>query len=283
MSDERPSYRTMVEVAEADPHRYVTVERAGAIATVRMDDPATRNALSGPLTVQLLAALRELAADRDVRVVILTGGGGAFSAGGDLRMMLDTAHPMVDDGDDGAVDAWRWIRYQFGGVVRTIVESDKTFIAAVGGPAAGVGLAFALACDLIVAADSARLVLAFGPIGLVPEVGTSWLLTRRLGYARTFELYCSGRAVDAAEAHRLGLVNEVVAAGDEVARATAWAERILALPAHAVTMTKPLLRAVSDMTWHQAITLEEMTEPMCFTTRGHRDGVRATLERLHRR
>jgi 2-(1,2-epoxy-1,2-dihydrophenyl)acetyl-CoA isomerase len=68
-----------------------------------------------------------------------------------------------------------------------------------------------------------------------------------------------------------------------VRRATDWAERILALPSHAVTMTKPLLRAVSDMTWHQAIAIEEMAEPMCFTARGHREGVRATLERLHRR
>jgi 2-(1,2-epoxy-1,2-dihydrophenyl)acetyl-CoA isomerase len=198
MSREAPSYRSVVEAAEADPHRYVTVERQGAIAIVRMDDAPTRNALSAALTVQLLAALRGLAADRDVRAIVLTGDNGAFSAGGDLRMMERDAHPMVDDGDDGAVEAWRWIRYQFGGVVRAIVETDKVVIAAVGGPAAGVGLAFALACDLIVASEAARLVLAFGPIGLVPEVGTSWLLTRRLGYPRTFELYCSGRTVDRA-------------------------------------------------------------------------------------
>jgi 2-(1,2-epoxy-1,2-dihydrophenyl)acetyl-CoA isomerase len=277
---ERPSYEAMVREAAAGDPGLVEVERRGDVAIVRMNDPTKRNALSAALTVRLNAALREVAFDPGVRAVVLTGAGGAFSAGGDLRLMAETAHPLVDEGEEGAADVWRFIRYQFGGVVRTIVQSDKIFVAALGGPAAGVGLAFALACDVLVAAETARFVLAFGPLGLVPEVGTSWLLTRRLGYHAALNLYLSGRHIDAAEASRLGLVSEVTAPGAEVDRALAACERMRALPAHALAMTKPLLRAVSDMGWHQALAMEEFAEPICFTTDAHRAGVRAVAQRV---
>jgi 2-(1,2-epoxy-1,2-dihydrophenyl)acetyl-CoA isomerase len=273
-----PSYESMMADAHQGP-RKVEVTREGDVAVVCMNDPPSLNALSAALSLQLLEALRGLVADPAVRTIVLTGAGGNFSAGGDLRAMQGTVHALVDEGDEGAVAMWRWIRQHFGGIVRTIVQSDKVFIAAIRGAAAGVALAFALACDLIVVAEDARLVLAFGKIGLVPEVGTSWLLTRRLGYAKTFELYVRGQPLDAATAERLGLINEVVPVGEEVTRAKLWAERVRALPAPAMAMTKPLLRAAVDMGWHQALALEEFAEPMCFTTTAHREAVKAMLSR----
>lgn len=272
------SYQDLLAQAEDGP-RLVDVSRRGAVAIVQMNDPRRLNPLSLPLTVQLERAIAELGRDDSVRVVILTGAGGAFSAGGDLRAMQEIVHPLVDEGGEGAVAMWKWIRRQFGGVVRAIVQSDKVFVAAVDGPAAGVGLAFALACDLVVVGDTARLVLAFGKIGLVPEVGTSWLLTRRIGYAKTFELFVSGRTVSGPEAERMGLCNEVAPAGQVLSRALWWADRVLAMPEPALAMTKPLLRAASDMTWQHAIALEEFAEPLCFTTASHREGVAAMLGR----
>jgi 2-(1,2-epoxy-1,2-dihydrophenyl)acetyl-CoA isomerase len=208
---------------------------------------------------------------------VLTGSDPAFSAGGDLRLMRDHAHPMVDGSPGGATDAWRWIRRQFGGVTRAIVKADKPVIAAVNGAAAGVGLAFALACDVIVASERARIVPAFGRIGLVPEVGNSWLVTRRLGYQRAFELFTEGRVLSGAEAGELGLVNEVVAHDALLPTALAHVERMAALPPHVVPMTKSLLRQSADMSWDQAIAMEEFAEPMCFTTTGHRDAVAELL------
>jgi 2-(1,2-epoxy-1,2-dihydrophenyl)acetyl-CoA isomerase len=275
------SYEQMVAHARSDERRLVAIERdpSRACAIVRLDDPEKLNPLSGALTVQLLDALREVAADPAVRTVILTGRDPAFSAGGDLRAMRDIVHGMVDRGDSGATAMWRWIRYEFGGVVRLIARTDKVFVAALNGAAAGVGLAFALACDLILASERARLVLAFGRIGLLPEVGTSWLLTRRLGYSKTLELFLSGEVVGAAEAHRLGLLNDVVPHDELLPRALAWAERVRDFPEHGVAMTKPLLRAAAEATWEQALTMEELAEPTCFTTRAHRDGVDAMLRR----
>ncbi|MGH7894761.1 MAG: enoyl-CoA hydratase/isomerase family protein [Candidatus Binatia bacterium] len=276
MEDPR-SYEELVEEARAESRELVRVVRGGKIATVTMNDPDKLNVLSAPLTVQLRAHLEALVADRGVRVVILTGADPAFSAGGDVRLMTKARH-LLDEGDDGAVGLWRWIRQQFGGVARLIAQSDTTFIAAINGAAAGVGLAFAYACDLLLASDRARLVPAFGNIGLVPEVGTSWFLTRRVGYQRAFELFASGREVSGTEAAAMGLVNHVVPHAELLAEATAWAERVLALPDAIVTITKPLLRRAADLTWEQAIAMEEFAEPMCFTTAGHRVAVQRFLD-----
>ncbi|MBA0124369.1 enoyl-CoA hydratase/isomerase family protein [Haloechinothrix sp. YIM 98757] len=273
------SYPEALEQARQSTREYVRVERHGARAVVRMDDPDRLNALSAPLTVQLHDALRELAADQQLRCIVLTGTDPAFSAGGDLNLMTDTAHPMVDEGAGGATSVWRWIRGQFGGIARLLAGTDKTVVAAVNGTAAGVGLAFALSCDLIIVSERARIVPAFGRIGLVPEVGTSWLLTRRLGYQRTFELFASGRELDGAEAAELGLVNSAVPHEELLATADGWCDRVEALPEHVPAMMKPMLRAAADMSWEQAMAMEEFAEPMCFTTSPHRGAVSALLGR----
>ena len=255
----------------------VLVEREGAHAIVTLNDPAKLNPLSAPLTVRLREALTELAGEEELRAVVLTGAGGAFSAGGDLRLMRDTAEPMLEGGG-GAPQIWRWIRMEFGAIARLITRTDKAFIAAVDGPAAGVGLAFALACDLLFVTERARLVPAFGRIGLLPEVGTSWLLTRRLGYQRTFELFAGGRHLSGEEAAALGLANACVPAR----RADRHGPRLVPADRGAAgrtwrTMMKPLLRNAADMTWEQAITMEEFAEPQCFTTAEHREAVAALL------
>jgi 2-(1,2-epoxy-1,2-dihydrophenyl)acetyl-CoA isomerase len=271
------SYEQTVRQAREDQTSLVLVDREGSRAVVTLNDPEKLNPLSAALTVQLREALEELAADQGVRTIVLTGADPAFSAGGDLRLMRDTAHPMVDEGAEGAAAVWRWIRNEFGGIAKLIARSDKAFVAAVNGAAAGVGLAFALTCDLILVSKRARLVPAFGRIGLVPEVGTSWTLTRRLGYQRTFELFAGGRHLSGAEAADLGLANAVVDHDRLLPEALEWCGRIEQLPTHVQSMMKPLLRNAADMSWEQAIAMEEFAEPMSFTTRAHREAVDALL------
>jgi 2-(1,2-epoxy-1,2-dihydrophenyl)acetyl-CoA isomerase len=271
------TYEDIVRSARAERDRdYVRVERRGQHAVVTLDDPEKLNPLSAELTVQLHDELSALAAEPELRAIVLTGSDPAFSAGGDLRLMVQAAQEMLAS-PAGATDIWRWIRGQFGAVARLITRTDKAFIAAVNGPAAGVGLAFALACDVLLLSDRARIVPAFGRIGLVPEVGTSWLLTRRLGYQRTFGLFTGGQHLSGQEAFALGLGNELVAHDDLLASAHQWCERIERLPDHVLAMSKPLLRHCADMTWEQAIAMEEFAEPMCFTTQAHRDGVRELI------
>ena len=139
-------------------------------------------------------------------------------------------------------------------------------MAAINGPAAGVGLAFALACDVLIASDRAVLVPAFGRLGLVPEVGTSWLLTRRLGYQGAIATYVRGRHIDAESALALGLVQEVHPHEQLARAAAAWAEDAERLPRHAFAMTKSVLREAADAPWHQALSIEELAEANCFST-----------------
>jgi 2-(1,2-epoxy-1,2-dihydrophenyl)acetyl-CoA isomerase len=270
------SYAATVAEAIEEAGNLVEVRREGDHATVTLNDPEKLNPLSAPLTVALRHELEQLARDESLRAIVLTGADPAFSAGGDLRLMTDSAHPMLASGG-GAPELWRWIRMEFGAIARLITRTDKAFIAAVNGAAAGVGLAFALACDLILVSEKAVIVPAFGRIGLLPEVGSSWLLTRRLGYQRTFELFAGGRHLSGAEAHEIGLANSLHPHDELLPAAAEWCERIEAQPVHVTTMMKPLLRQAADMTWEQAITMEEFAEPQCFTTAAHRDGVAELL------
>jgi 2-(1,2-epoxy-1,2-dihydrophenyl)acetyl-CoA isomerase len=268
-------YEDLVASGREHPERLVGVDQHADRATVTLADHGKLNVLSAPLVQQLKATLEGLVADRSVRVIVLTGAGSGFSAGGDLRMMEDAPAALASPPE--ATDIWRWIRYEFGGIARLIARSDTAFIAALNGPAAGVGLAWALTCDLVIASERARIVPAFGRLGLLPEVGTSWAITRRLGYQGAFAFYASGEHLDAEQARALGLVHEVVAHDELLSAADTWCTRIAALPAHALTMTKPLLRAAADTSWETTLAMEEFAEPQCFTTNAFQDTVREML------
>jgi 2-(1,2-epoxy-1,2-dihydrophenyl)acetyl-CoA isomerase len=270
-------YRELVAEGDAaDAPQRIQVELRGDRAVVTLDEPDRLNALSAPLVRQLRRALETLDSDPDVRSVVLTGARAGFSAGGDLRMMQKAITGRTEPA--GMADVWRWIRREFGGVARLVARSDTIFIAALNGPAAGVGLAWALSCDLTIASEQAVIVPAFGRIGLLPEVGTSWALTRRLGYQGALSYYLRGEHIDAHTAQRLGLVHEVVAHDGLLAAADEWCDRVSALPPHAIAMTKPLLRAAADASWNDALTMEEFAEPICFTTAAFADSVNAMLK-----
>ena len=268
-------YDDLVRRGQDEVASLVQVDAGQDRAVVTLNDPGKLNVLSAPLVQQLKTALVQLSARPAIRAVVITGAGSGFSAGGDLRMMAEA--PAALAAPEGATDIWRWIRYEFGAIARLIARSDTAFIAALNGPAAGVGLAWALTCDLTLASARAVIVPAFGRLGLLPEVGTSWALTRRLGYQGAFAYYAAGEQLDAHRAQELGLVHEVVPEGELMAAADAWCDRIATLPSHAMAMTKPLLRAAADASWEQALTMEEFAEPQCFTTAAFQDSVQALL------
>src|SRR5271156_4934124 len=276
MSSTKSLYAGMVaDGDDPDAPRRVRVERRGDRAVLTLDEPDRLNALSAPLVRQLRCAIEALVADSDIRSVVLTGADPGFSAGGDLKMMRSATEKLTNP--EGVADVWRWIRREFGGIARLIAGADTIFVAAINGPAAGVGLAWALTCDLAIASERAMIVPAFGRLGLLPEVGTSWALTRRLGYQGALAYYLRGEHIDAHEALELGLVHEVVAHEELLSAAERWCARIAALPSHAIAMTKPLLRAAADGTWESSLAMEEFAEPQCFTTSAFQDTVKEML------
>lgn len=207
----------------------IVVERDGSVLTLRMNRPEKRNALTHVMYAGLGDGLEQAAADPGVRVVVIAGSGGHFTAGNDLNDFL--ASPPRD-GSERPV----------GRFLRLISSFPKPLVAAVEGVAVGVGTTMLLHCDLVYAADTARLQLAFINLGLVPEAASSLLLPRLAGNARAAELCMFGETFDAVTAERAGIVNRVVPAGELAGLVRERAATLAAKPAAALRQTKHLLR-----------------------------------------
>jgi len=192
----------------SEPHielETVNVHLDAGAATVELNRPETLNAWNAQLGADLLAAVREVAADDSVRAVVVTGAGRGFSSGADLR--------DVGGGEttpDGRPDVYRTLTERYHPIMREIREMPKPVIASVNGPAVGIGCSLALCCDLIVAAESAYFLLAFVNIGLVPDGGSSLFVPTRIGMARASELSMLGERLGAPQALEWGLINRVI-------------------------------------------------------------------------
>jgi 2-(1,2-epoxy-1,2-dihydrophenyl)acetyl-CoA isomerase len=211
----------------------VNVRIADGAATVELNRPEVLNAWNRQLGVDLLAALRDAAADDAVRAVVLTGAGQAFSSGADLKDVSGG-----DSAADGRPDVYRMLTERYHPIMETIREMPKPVVAAVNGGAVGIGCSLALCCDLIVAAESAYFLLAFVNIGLVPDGGSSLFVPTRVGFTRAIEMAMLGERVPAEQALDWGLINRVVPdarLGDETA---ALAGRLASGPTSSYAGTK---------------------------------------------
>jgi 2-(1,2-epoxy-1,2-dihydrophenyl)acetyl-CoA isomerase len=182
----------------------IELERRDATATIRLNRPSALNAWDATLGNELLDAVRAVAADDEVRAVCVTGAGRAFSSGADLRAMA--ARPRTEE---GYIDVYTPLMTIYHPILTGLRTMPKPVVAAVNGPAVGIGCSLALSCDLIVAAASAYLSLAFAGIGLVPDGGALALIAARSGAARATQMALLGERVNASQALRWGLVNEV--------------------------------------------------------------------------
>lgn len=232
--------------------RPVVRVEGSAVRTLTLDRPASRNALDGPLLEAVLCALRDASANREVRALVLTGAGPAFSAGGDFGLI----RRMRDDSEvrrlvlDGSRSLFRFM-----------LDLDIPVVAAVNGPAVGAGCTLALLCDVVVMAESAYLADPHVGVGLVPGDGGAvlWPLLAGLPAARAYLL--TGDRMSASEAHRIGLVHRTVSAERVMGEALALANRLAGLPEYAVRATKRALNlhvaAAAASTFEYALALED--------------------------
>lgn len=185
-------------------HRYDTVNlyRRGAAAKLELNRPDRMNAWNAQLARDLLAALTSVGEDAGVRAVLLTGAGRAFSSGADLK---ESQSP----GEAGPHDLYSVLTQRYHPLILGVREMPKPVVAAVNGAAAGIGLSLALACDLVIAAESAYFLLAFVNIGLVPDGGSSLLVPSRVGFTRAAEMAMLGERIAARQAQEWGLINQV--------------------------------------------------------------------------
>jgi 2-(1,2-epoxy-1,2-dihydrophenyl)acetyl-CoA isomerase len=203
----------------------VNVYREGGAATVELNRPQALNAWNAQLGEDLLAALRELAQDDEVRAVTITGAGRAFSSGADLKDM--SGGELTPE---GRPDVYKTLTERYHPIMHAIREMGKPVLASVNGPAVGIGCSLALCCDLILAAESSYFLLAFVNIGLVPDGGSSLFVPTRVGMARASELMMLGERLPAPQALQWGLVNRVFPDDQLAAESTALAARLASGP-----------------------------------------------------
>jgi 2-(1,2-epoxy-1,2-dihydrophenyl)acetyl-CoA isomerase len=245
----------------------VETSRDGAVLTITLNRPDVLNAFNRELHRALAAALKE-ARDGGVRAVVLTGAGRGFCVGQDLTELREAP------GDIGSR-----LRENYHPNIRAIRSLEKPVIAAVNGAAAGAGMSLACACDLRLAAGSATFVPAFINIGLIPDSGGSYFVTRILGPARAFEWLASGKRLTAAEAHAWGLVSEVVEADALAFRAAELAAQLAELPTRGVGMTKRLLDHAVTATLEEQLEREAQLQAAATQTEDFNEGVAAFLEK----
>jgi 2-(1,2-epoxy-1,2-dihydrophenyl)acetyl-CoA isomerase len=255
-------------------------EASDGVVVLTLNRPDVHNALDWRTREALVAALAGASADLGVRSVVITGAGDrAFCTGADLRVPMPAPErpegaPAKAQGEVARGIATGWQR-----VVTAVLDCEKPVIAAVNGTAAGAGMHLALACDLVVMADSARLVPVFVRRGIAPDAAGAYLLTRLVGPQRAKQIYLFGDDISAADAERLGLVSAVVPAASVHETALAWARRLAAGPTRTHAITKGLVNRALDSDRATALLEEAWAQDMVMTTHDANEGVRAFLER----
>jgi 2-(1,2-epoxy-1,2-dihydrophenyl)acetyl-CoA isomerase len=212
----------------------VVVDRRGGAATILLNRPETMNAWNRQFGLDLRAAIEDVAADDDVRAVCITGAGRGFSSGADLKEMGE----REEQTPEGRPDVYKTLTERYHPIITTIRTMPKPVVAAVNGPAVGIGLSLALASDLVIAKESAYFLLAFVNIGLVPDGGSSLFVPTRVGFARAMEMSMLGERIPAPQAAEWGLINRVVADDAFEAESTALVDRLAAGPTRSYAGTK---------------------------------------------
>ncbi|HJZ46025.1 MAG TPA: enoyl-CoA hydratase-related protein [Roseiflexaceae bacterium] len=247
--------------------RTVLYETNDGVATITLNRPQAYNAFTALMHAELMAALKRAERDEAARCIVLTGAGKAFCSGQDLK----------DLGPDETFGAL--VRDRYNPLILKLRAIPKPIVAAVNGVAAGAGMSLALACDLRVAADTARFVAAFANVGLVPDSGMSYFLPRLIGPTRALELCMTGATLDAATAHSYGMLNAVASAEEFPAVVRQLAERLANGPATALGLLKRSFELAASAPLEQALDYEAQAQQIAGLSAEYAEGVLAFREK----
>ena len=253
----------------------ILVERREGVADIALNRPKKLNAFDATMHEELYAALDDAAGDDGVRCVTLRGEGRGFSAGADLAGIIE--------GAEGDPDLGAYLRRTYSRLVRRMVSMEKPIVASLHGPVYGAGVGIALACDLRVAARSAKFSVAFIKIGLMPDAGVSFFLPRVVGLGRALEMSMTGDPVEAEEALRIGLVNRVVPDENLAEETASLAGRLASMPTAAIGRTKQALYVSFEGDLDTVLEQEALGQTFCGYTADHKEGVAAFFEKREAR
>ena len=255
---------------------FLRLEKRGAIALVTLHRPEKLNALPEIEDGEAFRTVCEaISADADIRCAVMTGSGRAFSAGGDVKAMQARSE-LFEGGGIAIRERYRRVVHR---IVRSVWELEVPLIAAVNGPAVGLGCDLAGLADIRLASDRAKFGVPFVKLGIIPGDGGAWLLPRTIGHARAAELLFTGDLIDAETAAQWGLVNRVVPHDHLMEDALALATRIAAQPPHALRLAKALLRQGRESSYEAILEMSASAQALSHLTDDHLEGVTAHLEK----
>jgi len=249
----------------------VLVRKENGVAWVTLNRPEVLNACDIPTLKKLGAALKEIEGDQSTRCVVITGSGRAFCAGADLSAIKQrrASEKILLDED---------LRVGFNPVASRIFNMEKPVIAMVNGVAAGAGMGLAFACDLRIMSEGARFVEAFAKVGLVPDSGATYTMSRLLGLTKAMELGFSGEGIDAKEAERLGIVTRIVSHDKLEVETRAIAEKLAHGP-KGLGLTKRAIHRALSLDFDSTLEYEAQTQAVAGASEDHEEGVRAFTEK----
>ena len=246
----------------------IMYEQAAQVAVITLNRPDSLNSFNQEMRLELIDATTRAARDASVRVVVLTGAGRCFSAGADLKAGLKTGAQVET-----------MLNQEYKPSLMNLYQMQKPVIAAVHGFAAGIGLSYALACDLMIMGESAYLLSPFSTIGLIPDGGATWLLSRAIGYRRAYQLACEAERIPAAACLSMGLANRIAPDDRVLAEARAWAESLAQRAPLALARTKQAMREAEQQDYIATIGSEAALQKLCVDSADSREGIAAFLEK----
>lgn len=254
-------------------HETIIIEKKDQISRITLNRPEALNALNDQMGDEFYAALKDSERDPTTRCLIITGSGRAFSAGEDVSGLKERygegSHPSLGD----------HLRKKYHPIILKIRNMEKPIIARINGIAAGSGASIALACDIRIASEDAGFKQAFIGVGLVPDSGSSYFLSRMLGPGRALELIMTGRTVSAKEAETLGLVTRTVPASELDKTVNEYAEKLASGPTRALGLSKRVVNNATRLELSEALEYEAQNQDIAGRTGDHLEAVRAFLEK----
>ena len=250
-------------------YEFLKFDVQAGVATITLNRPDVYNALNNEITFELQAALKECKRNDEVRVVVLTGEGKAFCSGQDLKASSKEPNRSFSDS----------IHKRYNPIIQGIRSMPKPVICRLNGVAAGAGCSFALACDIVVAAESAKLIEVFVNIGLVLDSGSSYFLPRLVGSAKAFELATMGTRVSGKEAEAMGLINKCVADEELDAAVKSYTDYYAIAPTKAIGLMKKMLNKSQNATLTEMLEYEAHMQDIAGSSHDYKEGVQAFLEK----
>ena len=246
----------------------VKYKKKEAVAIISFNRPEVRNAFNAKMTEDILEALIQAKKDPEIRAIVLTGEGLSFSAGADLssrdNKWSDTEEALIE----GYLPS-----------LREIMEMPKPVISAVNGAAAGIGSAYAMACDLTIMSQEAYILQAFSNIGLIPDGGANWFLTNTVGYKLAYQIAIEGERIDSERCLELGLINKIVLKEDLLEQAILWADKLTTRSSQSLRLTKQIMRKSLGGSYEEIYDLEAKTQNTLIGSEDNIEGVTAFMEK----